>query len=356
MLYRKLGKTNENISILGLGNEIPINESENIFKYAIDNGVNFIETSNNSQIGEFLKENDYRDEILIQAKLDSKNFKNDLNEKLRKLNTDYIDIYQIRLTGPDFNELKELNLLDFLDNILSNGTVKHLGFEDYMEMDYLVEILDDYPKFEIVTSQMSYIDEHYKAGTQGLEHLKNLNLGSIVKNPLRNNCLIENIPIEIKELFDYSDIKRTPLEWALQYIWNRDDVHCLINNIKSLENLKEHIEVASRSYVNSFSENDCEIIRAVAIEYWQHKGNMCDICNHCLPCPQGVNIPYCFREYNVAKMLNNPQASAKYYFELLEDGTRADSCTLCEECEHLCPQMINIAEELQKVNECFEGD
>lgn len=354
MLYRKLGKTKENISILGLGSELPINNSENIFKYAIDNGINFIETTYNSQIGEFLKENDYRDEILLQAKIDSTNFKNNLIQQLKKLQTDYIDIYQIKLLGPDFNELKELNLLDFLDDILSSGTVKHLGIEAYMEMDYLVEILDDYPKFEVVTSQMSYIDEHYKSGTQGLEHLKNLNIGSIVQNPLRNNCLTNNIPKEISELFDYSDVKRTPLEWALQYIWNRNDVHCITNKIDSLENLKEYIEIASRSYENSFSENDLEIIRAVAIEYWQFKGNMCDICNHCLPCPQGVNIPYCFREYNIAKMLNNPKASAKHYFELLEEGTRADSCTMCEECEHMCPQMINIAEELQKVNEYFE--
>ena len=53
MLYRKLGKTNEDVSILGLGcmrlpeKDGQINEEEatNMLRYAVDNGVNYIDTA-----------------------------------------------------------------------------------------------------------------------------------------------------------------------------------------------------------------------------------------------------------------------------------------------------------------------
>ena len=56
---------------------------------------------------------------------------------------------------------------------------------------------------------------------------------------------------------------------------------------------------------------------------------------------------------NIGKMLNNPKGSALQYFTLIDDDCRADSCINCGECEFVCPQMLDIPQELEKVDEYF---
>ena len=82
-------------------------------------------------------------------------------------------------------------------------------------------------------------------------------------------------------------------------------------------------------------------------------GNDCTCCGYCMPCPEDVDIINCFKEYNIGKMLNNPKGSALQYFTLIDDDCRADSCINCGECEFVCPQMLDIPQELEKVDEYF---
>ena len=88
-------------------------------------------------------------------------------------------------------------------------------------MDYLIEILDEYPKWEVVLTQMNYLDEYYQSGVMGLDYLKEINVGSMIMEPLRGGRLVQNIPQSVQEIWNTAEVKRTPLEWALQYLWNR---------------------------------------------------------------------------------------------------------------------------------------
>lgn len=247
-----------------------------------------------------------------------------------------------------------MEVLDFLDDCLSSGKVKHVGFSSHIEVDYLIEILDEYPKWEIVMTQMNYLDEYYQSGVMGLDYLKQTNVGSIIMEPLRGGRLVQNIPKEVQELWDMSEVKRTPVEWALQYLWNRDDVDCVLSGMTSLEQVKENIRIASTEDI--ISEHDQELIREVARTYRTFLGNKCTRCGYCMPCPHGVDIINCLTEYNIAHMMNDPKASAMQYFSLIDDDSRADSCVECMECLPFCTQMLNIPEELQKVYEYFGSE
>lgn len=384
MLYNTLGKTNLKVSRLGFGTmrlptinsnaDIDKTEASRMLTYGIENGINIIDTAypyhsagidgnGNSEkfIGEFLKENNLRDEIILQTKSPSwlieekTDFDYYLNIQLEKLQTDYIDIYLLHsLTVPDWNKVHDLGVLDFLDDCLSSGKIKHVGFSSHIEVDYLIEILDEYPKWEVVLTQMNYLDEYYQSGVMGLNYLKDINVGSMVMEPLRGGRLIQNIPNKIQELWNTSDKKRNPVEWALQYLWNRNDVDCVFSGMNNLNQVKENIRIASTEDI--INENDQELIREVARTYRTFLGNSCTRCCYCMPCPHGVDIINCLTEYNIAHMMQDPKASAMQYFTLIDDDSRADSCINCGECIPFCTQMLNIPEELQKVYEYFGSE
>ena len=228
MLYNTLGKTGLEVSRLGFGtmrlptvnsnDEIDTEEASKMLEYGIENGINLIDTaypyhsktlegSGNSErfVGEFLAENNYRDEVYISTKspswaIESKNdFQMYLDEQLEKLQTDYIDIYLLHsLNVPDWEKVKNFDVLDFLDDCLSSGTVKHVGFSSHIEIDYLIEIIDEYPKWEVVMTQMNYFDEYYQSGIMGLEYLKEVNIGSMIMEPLRGGRLVNNIPQSVQ--------------------------------------------------------------------------------------------------------------------------------------------------------------
>ena len=148
MIYNRLGKTNLEVSRLGFGTmrlptkannaDIDKAEASRMLEYAIEKGVNIIDTaypyhaeglggSGESEkfLGEFLTENTLRDEIILQTKSPSwaieekGDFERYFTEQLEKLQTDYIDIYLLHsLTVPDWEKVKNLDVLDFLDDVL----------------------------------------------------------------------------------------------------------------------------------------------------------------------------------------------------------------------------------------------
>ena len=381
MLYNTLGKTNLEVSRLGFGTmrlptkanngDIYKEESAKMLSYAIENGINLIDTAysyhsenlgdngeSENFVGEFLSENSLREEVLLQTKSpswlmeDFRDFDRYLDEQLEKLQTDYIDIYLLHsLTVPEWYKVKDLNVLDFLDDCLSSGKVKHVGFSSHIEVDYLIEILDEYPKWEVCLTQMNYLDEYYQSGAMGFNYLRQINVGSEIMEPLRGSRLVQNIPSEVNALWNQAEIERTPIQWAFQYLWNRNDVDCVLSGMTSFEQVKENIEIASK--LDEISDNDLELIREVARTYRTFIGNDCSRCGYCMPCPHGVNIINCFAEYNIAHMMGNPKASAMQYFSLIDDDSRADSCIGCEECLPFCTQMLDIPEELRKVHDYF---
>lgn len=382
MQYRELGKTGEKISILGFGamrlphtksnDNIDEKKATEILSYGIDNGINIIDTANSFHasslkgvgncepfIGNFL-ELGYREKVLLSAKLPSwliekpEDMKTIFNEQLKRLKTDSIDIYMLHgLTDTYWSNYKSLDIFDFLDDLLNDGRVKHVGFSAHTEFDTLMSILDDYDKWEVVLSQMNYLDENYKSGLAGLNLVNSMGLGNMVMEPLRGGTLVEDIPQDIMDMWDTADVKRSPVEWALEYLWNMDNVSCVLSGMSSLEQVKENIEIASKAKVGSISDNDMFLIQEVARELRFRKGNDCTGCTYCMPCPNGIEIPNCFKEYNVAKMFDNPTASAMHYFNLISEGSRADKCNNCGKCLNFCPQFINIPEELEKVSNLF---
>jgi len=382
MLYRKFGKTNEMVSILGFGcmrlpllpggDPSKIDEvlSTNLIRYAIDEGVNYIDTaypyhgtgmgsSGQSEpfVGRVLKDG-YREKVKIATKLPSWLIKtradmdNILNEQLQRLQTDYIDFYLVHaLNSTTWKNLKELGISEFLDQAIRDGRIKYAGFSFHDKQETFNEIVDWYD-WSFCQIQYNYLDEEFQAGKKGLDYAAQKGLGLIIMEPLRGGKLATNLPTSVQDVFNHADKVRTPAEWALRWVWNHPEVSLLLSGMNSMAQVVENIKIAQNAEVNSFTEKENEVIEQAKNVFKQRIKVNCTGCGYCMPCPAGVNIPGCFTFYNNFHMFGQEEM----YLRLLQPGQRASNCIECGECETHCPQSIAIREELKGVKAIFEQE
>ena len=377
MIYKSFGSTKENISILGFGcmrlpiidnDTSKINEPEaiNLIRYAIDNGVNYIDTAypyhremSESLVGKALQDG-YREKIHLATKLPSwlikapEDFDHYLNEQLEKLQTDHIDFYLVHALNKNFwKNVKEHGLFDFLDKIQKDGRVKHIGFSFHDELDLFKEIVDAYP-WSFCQIQYNLLDRDYQAGEEGLDYAKNKGLATIIMEPLRGGFFTRNVPNDIAAKWNESETKRSPAEWAFKFLWNNPKVDLVLSGMTNLDQLKENIATASNSPANSLSEKEVNIINDVTKIYKDRIAVDCTNCKYCMPCPANVAIPDCFEQYNNAAMFGDVETAKNQYQMFIGSKKFASLCVECGKCEKACPQHIPIREKLKEVANLFE--
>ncbi|GFP76071.1 aldo/keto reductase [Clostridium fungisolvens] len=378
MLYREFGKTNEKVSILGFGcmrlplipggdpSQIDEEKATGLVRYAIDNGVNYIDTAypyhgngmtrgggaSEPFVGRALKDG-YREKVKLATKLPSwliqsrSDMDKYLNEQLERLDTDHIDFYLVHaLNKTDWERLKANGIDEFLDSAIKDGRIRYAGFSFHDKLEVFKEIVDYY-NWSFCQIQYNYLDEEFQAGTEGLEYAAARGLGVTIMEPIRGGKLV-NIPDEAKEAFDKADVKRSPAEWALKWVWNHPEVKVVLSGMNTLEQLVENIKAAGETPENSLTEKELAIVDEVKTII---KGKMkvnCTACGYCMPCPAGVNIPRCFSAYNTYNMFPGDKS-----YENLPVKEKATSCVKCGKCEQHCPQSLPIREHLQTIKEVF---
>ncbi len=377
MLYRKLGKTGEMVSILGYGcmrlpvidgNPESIDEKKAIrlVRYAIDHGVNYIDSAysyhsgmNEVFLGKALKDG-YREKVHLATKLSCKrvNCKEDmdrfLNEQLEKLRTDCIDFYLLHAVKQSYWEkMKKFGVIDFLERARAAGKIKYTGFSFHDEPDVFKEVVDAYP-WDLCQIQFNYLDENFQAGIEGLKYAAEKGLAVVIMEPLRGGNLASKVPEEAKKVWDIAEVKRTPAEWAFRYLWDYPEISVVLSGMSEMEHLKENLRIAEQGQPNSLSAEEKSLISEVSEIYRSRIKVNCTNCKYCMPCPMGVNIPRNLSYLNDVFMLDDVENARFQYGVLLLPEEKAGNCIECGECEEVCPQNIKIRKMLKEVREKFE--
>ena len=380
MLYRKLGKTGWDVSALGFGcmrlplikdsneEKPPIDEEASLemIQYAIDRGVNYFDTAypylggrSEPFTGRALKP--YRDRIRLATKLPvwlvekPADCDRILNEQLERLDTEFLDVYLLHsLNRSAWSKMKELDILGFMDRIRSDGRTVQMGFSFHADVEIFKEIVDAYD-WDLCQIQYNFFDEHFQAGREGLDYAAAKGMGVVIMEPLRGGRLTDNVPPAVQKLWDSSPRQRTPAEWGLRWVWNHPQVSTVLSGMSTMAQVEENIRIAGEAVPGALTESDLNLIGRVAEEYRARIRVPCTACGYCLPCPNGVNIPLNFRLYNDVFMFDEAERSAKQYHHSISPEARASNCVECGQCVELCPQAIDIPEELKRVDEYFEG-
>lgn len=387
MLYRELGKTKERVSVLGFGcmrlpiiggdpTKIDEAKATAMLRHAIDAGVNYVDTAypyhgtgmgqpgqSEPFVGRALRDG-YRQKVKLATKLPSwlvrtrADMDRLLNEQLARLETDYIDFYLVHsLNVQSWENLKNLGVGEFLDQALRDGRIKHAGFSFHDKVDLFKEIVDYYD-WSFCQIQYNYLDENFQAGKDGLEYAAARGLGVVIMEPLRGGKLAQNLPEVAQAAFDQAQVKRSPAEWALRWVWNHPEVGVLLSGMSTMEQVVENLKVADEAVANSLTEQEVDIVDRVKRVFKERIKVDCTSCGYCMPCPAGVNIPANFARYNEYHVFGDPESKDTYkkmYHTWVKPEFRASQCAECGKCEEHCPQAISIIEHLKGVKELFEG-
>jgi hypothetical protein len=374
MLYRKIEKNGDELSVLGFGAmRLPTKNGRTDEKrateqirYAIDHGVNYIDTAiaymNEPLIGRVLKDG-YREKVKIATKLPPWNvnkpeeMENTFKVQLDNFNIDYIDYYMLHgLNRSSWIKMLEFGALEFLTKIKAEGKILNAGFSFHGDKDTFKEIVDAY-NWDFCLIQYNYLDEENQAGTEGLKYAAAKGLGVIVMEPFRGGNLTRNIPAEIEQLWNTSEIKRTPPEWALRWVLNHPEVTCVISGMNEEEHIKENLRIADESLPHSLTTEELELIGKVRDKYRELMKTGCTGCHYCMPCPAGVDIPRCFELYDTANTFGNKRYGQLQYaigLGIIHKGY-ASQCIKCGKCLEHCPQELPITELLDDVSHDMEN-
>jgi predicted aldo/keto reductase-like oxidoreductase len=379
MQYRTMKKNGDRLSILGFGcmrlpqkgRGIDEERATRQIRYSIDKGVNYIDTAfayhggkSEPLLGRALADG-YRQRVKLATKLphwlakSREDMDRLLNLQLDKLNTDHIDYYLIHsLDGPSWDNVAALAVTDFLEKARQYGRIGSRGFSFHGDKDSFKRIVDSYD-WDFCQIQYNFLDDNCQAGKEGLEYAGSRGLGVIIMEPLRGGYIAGKIPPEVEAIWNEAEVKRSPAEWALRWVWNHPEVTLLLSGMNDEKHIEENLRIADEALPQSLSEEESRLVGRVADTYRNLMKVGCTGCQYCMPCPSGVDIAACFDLYNTGNRPGGRKTAVFFYIVRLMGlmsgkHSNASLCVNCGKCVEKCPQSLPIPDLLRDVARDFE--
>ena len=375
MQYRTYNKTGEKVSLLGFGamrlpetpeGKIDAAESVKMIRFAIDSGVNYVDTAysynggaSEEAVGKALKDG-YREKVFLADKMpiwlagDASGIPRIFNEQFKRLEVDVIDMYLAHnMTAPLWKLMKKFNALDFLEKKKSEGKIKHIGFSFHDEPALFREIIDAFD-WDFCQIQLNYMDAEYQAGVEGLKYAADKGIQAVIMEPVKGGLLTDALPESVKKFWNGADTQRTPAEWALRWVADFPEVLTILSGMSTMAQVEENIRILSGAQPGGMTEKEHDIIRKVAGVYNELIQYPCTSCRYCLPCEQKINIPLAMSMYNNWFLYAQSEKIKNSYKLWFTEGRAASDCTKCKSCEDRCPQHLNISEMMEKAADIFE--
>lgn len=349
MEYRQLphGGEHEKFSVLGLGmggiQHTPADEIEAIIRRAIEEGINFFDLCAGGSVyapfGRAIQ--GQREKVFLQCHFgavydengeygwcrDFETIRRTFQWELETLGTDYVDFGFLHCVDEeaDFARLVEIGLVDYLRDLKAKGTVRHIGFSSHTP-SVANRILDT----GLVDMMMFSINPAYD-----FEKGDEYGIGSVQERmKLFQRCQAEGVGISVMKPFFAGQLltaEQSPFGVALthnqclQYAIDRPGVLTAVPGVQTMAHLEQLLSFLQASP----EEKDYAVIGTFTADTIT---GTCVYCNHCQPCPAGIDIGLVNKYYDLA--LAGDTIAANHYDKL---SVTADACLQCGHCDSRCP-------------------
>lgn len=363
MKYRINRKTGDRISEIGIGSsymfEAGMEEAVKALRKAVEGGINYFDLAAGHGesfpiYGEALHE--YRDRIYYQIhfgadytkgdygwSLDLDTIKNSVEWMLKQLRTDYIDYGFIHCQDElsDWETFKRNGIYDYILQLKEKGIVRHIGLSSHTPK-VINRILDEAD----VNMLMFSINPGYDYGQGEYAY------GEVEeREKIYRRCEKDGIGISVMKPFSGGqllDEKTSPFSKAmsiyqcLKYVLDKPGVLVALPGAKSVKEVEALLEYYNRKD----EELDYSIISSFAKI---RTSGRCVYCNHCKPCPMGIDIGLVNKYYDLA--LAGDEMAIQHYKTL---EVNASDCFGCGHCDSRCPFSVHQSDRMQQIREYME--
>lgn len=358
MEYRINRKTGDRVSVLGFGTsyiaEAAQKDAVAAVRRAYEGGVNYFDlaTADRKTFGYFGRAlGDVRKNVFYQIHFgadyskgeygwstDGETIRRSIAYQLEQLGTDYIDYGFIHCIDEvsDWQDYQKNGALAYLMKMKEQGVVRHIGLSSHTPAT-IQRVLDDMPVDMLMFSVNPGYD--YQKG----EYAK----GSVdERTAVYRRCEAEGIGISVMKPFSGGqlvDASISPFGQALtqyqclQYALDRPGVLTVLPGISSAA----QVEYLLGFFAASEEDRDYSVLGSFSPADAVGK---CVYCNHCKPCPAGLDIGLINKYYDLAK--NGDAMAAEHYHGL---DLHAGDCTGCGHCERRCPFFVRQAERMKEI-------
>jgi uncharacterized protein len=327
-----LGKTGLTVSKNGFG-ALPIQriakkDAVYLLQKAFYNGINYFDTAraysdSEEKLGAAFSYT--REKIIISTKTaaeTAEKFWKDLEQSLKSLKTDYIDIYQFH--NPAFcpKPGDESGLYDAMLEAKKQGKIRFIGITNH-RLTVAKEAIES-NLYDTMQFPFSYLAGD--ADTEIVKSCGNNNMGFIAMKALSGG-LITNSAMAYAYLAQFDHV--API-WGIQRESELDEFLSYNDNPPVLtKEMKEQIEHDRKEL----------------------SGDFCRGCGYCMPCPAGIQINNCAR---MSLLLRRAPQDEYLTKDWQEEMKKIENCLHCNKCMSKCPYKLNTPELLKKNYEDYK--
>ena len=358
MNYRINRKTGDRISEIGIGSAYLYgagrDEAVRALRRAVEGGINYFDLAAGDGTafpiwGEAL--HDLRKSLFYQIhfgadytagtygwSLDLDTIKRSVEKQLKELRTDYIDYGFIHCQDEisDWETYLKNGVYDCILALKKAGVVRHVGLSSHTP-SVIMRILDEAD----VDMLMFSVNPAYDYG-QG-EYAN----GSVDERAsVYRRCEAEGIGISVMKPFSGGqllDEKQSPFGRALtihqciRYCLDKPGVLTVLSGAKSADEVEALLEFCDQPE----EALDYSVIGTFAPP---EAGGKCVYCNHCKPCPVGIDVGLVNKYYDLARA--GDVLAAEHYRSL---GKNASDCVGCGHCDSRCPFSVKQSERMEEI-------
>lgn len=362
MDYRVLPHGGEKIGVIGFGTAsiggTPQEEAVETIRYAFENGVNYVDLAAGhaeafTYVGaaaEGLREKLYF-QIHFGANYttgkygwttDLETVRRSLDWQLGQLKTDYIDfgfIHCIDELG-DLEKVRKNGVVDYIQQLKSQGIVKHIGISTHT------------PEVAQKALDLGILDMMMFSVNPGYDYRKgDYAIGSTGdRMDLYRRCEKEGVGISVMKAFSGGqllDEKTSPFGQALteyqciQYALDKPGVITVLPGVRNKADVERVLGFCSARP----EEKDYSVIGGFVP---RDDTGTCVYCNHCQPCPVGIDVGLVNKYYDLAKA---GDVLAADHYQNLEK--KASDCAKCGHCEGRCPFHVKQEARMEEIAAYF---